>query len=119
MKEDGKVLISPEAFRRLAHFKKKDTGCVWWALVARVETNNQLFFTRELLAKELKITPTRLSRAITELEEMSLLLKDVRSGNTLAYRFNPTLLWKGTEEEHQRAVEEYEKKKGPHLRLVE
>lgn len=83
------------------------TARVLFAMLARLDYENNVLVPMVALAGELGLHPANLRRAIKDLEERGLLLRGPKVGNTPSFRLSPDFGWKGRGSNHRKALEEY------------
>jgi hypothetical protein len=105
---EGEVLLSPSALSLITDRKLRlDEIGVFFAFVKKVETGTRVVVSVDELTERLELTPRQVKKAIQRLIKLGVLLKESEPHLLNTYHFNPTMAWKGDEEEHLKAVDAY------------
>jgi DNA-binding transcriptional ArsR family regulator len=93
----GWVMNSQEALEQLAidDDLKGEAYKVLLLLLARLDFENWIQITQKEIAEKLKMKLPNVSRAISLLEEKSIILRGPKIGRSYAFRLNPYYGWKG------------------------
>lgn len=76
---------------------------VFWALIERLNFENDICLVQAEVAIELGMRFQNVSRAIKELIEQDIILKGPKNGRSHTYKLNPNMGWRGSGKGHQRA----------------
>lgn len=122
----GWVMNSQEALELLATDKdlKGETYRVLLLLLSRLDFENWIQVTQTEISEKLEMKKPNVSKAISILEDKSIILRGPKIGRTYAFRLNPYFGWKGKvrnlndyrREEEDREHREFRER---HLRAVE
>lgn len=117
---------SQEALELLATDKdlKGETYRVLLLLLSRLDFENWIQVTQTEISEKLEMKKPNVSKAISILEDKSIILRGPKIGRTYAFRLNPYYGWKGKvrnlndyrREENDREHREFRER---HLRAVE
>jgi predicted transcriptional regulator len=90
-----------EQFNRLEDFR------VLVALLKRLDYQNVIVVVQKEIAESLNMHKSQVSRAISRLVSVGAIFKGPRDGQSCMYRLNPNFGWKGSAENHVKALAEY------------
>lgn len=98
---------------------KADVLWVLMALFSQLEDGNRVVFSTLELAKELEVPRIYVADAIRHLVRIGAMGKGTREGSDRrSYQMNPNLVWKGTPEAHELALERYDRLKAANIKGV-
>ena len=106
------IHFRPDALLR---FRKMETLRVLMALFEKLDDGNRVVVHRGQLAEELEVTRAYVSIAIKQLKRSEAITKSTKVGMGWLYQLNPNLVWKGSVEDHDKAVEMYERMKAARI----
>lgn len=76
-------------------------------LLSRLDYENLLVINQSELAEYIGMTRNNFSRSMRNLIEKGIILKGPRIGVSRSFRLNPTYGWKGTANNHKKAVKQH------------
>jgi biotin operon repressor len=102
---DGWIAMAQHALMELAKANLgQQTTRVLFALLAKLDFENYLLVSQAEIASELDMKRPNVSEAITSLVTLGVLLKGPKAGRSVTYRLNPQYGWKGSAQNHQKAL---------------
>lgn len=103
----GWVAMSQDAMMELA---KSDLGAQDWrvlaAVLSKLDFENFLLLTIADLGKEIGMHRPHVSASIAKLEGLGVLIRGPKAGRSSTFRLNPSFGWKGSAQNHQKALRE-------------
>lgn len=113
--EDTYVRMFQQALDVVAKDKalSGETLRIWMKLLSELEDDNYMQLQQCVIAEEMGINKTHVSRAFRQLMEAGYLEEGPKSGRAKSYRVNPEIAWKGAGPKYTETM----KKRGK-LRLV-
>lgn len=101
----GWVAMSQDAMMELA---KSDLGAQDWrvlaAVLSKLDFENFLLLTISDLGKEIGMQRPHVSASIAKLEGLGVLIRGPKAGRSSTFRLNPSFGWKGSAQNHQKAL---------------
>lgn len=105
--KEGWLAMAQGALMELA---KSDLGQQDWrvlaAVIAKLDYENFLLLSVADLAKQIGMQRPHVSTSITKLESMGVLVRGPKAGRSSTFRLSPSLGWKGSASNHQKALKE-------------
>ena len=89
---------------------KADVLWVLMALFSQLEDGNRVVFSTVELAKKLEVPRVSVAYAIRHLVRIGAMSKGTREGDKRSYQMSPNLVWKGSQHDHERALDGYQLK---------
>lgn len=105
----SQAIISKDGWRRFS--KSMPVFRVMMFLYSRLQEGNQVVVEVGEIAKNIEVTRAYVSDAIRRLKRAGAITKANKVGATWTYQMSPNLMWKGSEEDHQKALDLYDRKK--------
>ena len=105
------IYISPGEVARL----HKDVLLVLMALFSQLEDGNRVGVSVKEMARELEVPRIYVADAIRHLVRVGVLSKGTREGDLRSYLMSPNLVWKGTPEAHELALQRYNRMKAARI----
>ena len=103
----GFNVMSQDAARTLAYTDLGGADLkVLWLLIANLETDNYILINQSELATEIGLRQPHFNRAIKKLVAEKILIEGAKLGKNKSYRLNAYYGWKGSAENHAKALEE-------------
>ena len=90
---------------------------VLFALFSKVDFENFILINQSEIAKELEMDKGDVSKAISKIVDLGVIIKGPKVGKSTTYRLNPEFGWKGSANNHKEAL--MEQMKGRGLSVVE
>ena len=90
---------------------------VLFAVFSKVDFENFILINQNEIAQELNMDRTNVSKAISKIVELGVIIKGPKVGRSTTYRLNPEFGWKGSASNHKEAL--MEQMKGRGLSVVE
>ena len=108
------IYISTEVTRL-----KADVLWVLMALFSRLEEGNRVMVSPTEMGRQLEVPRVIVSSAIRHLVRVGAMGKGTREGgDRRSYQMSPNLVWKGTPEAHELALEKYDRMKAAGITRV-
>ena len=102
----GFTVMSQHAARMLAYADLGGADLkVLWLLIANLETDNYILINQSELAIEIGLRQPHFNRAIKKLVAEEILIEGAKLGKNKSYRLNAYYGWKGSAENHAKALE--------------
>jgi hypothetical protein len=102
----GFTVMSQDAARMLAYADLGGADLkVLWLLIANLETDNYILINQSELAIEIGLRQPHFNRAIKKLVTEKILIEGAKFGKNKSYRLNAYYGWKGSTENHTKALE--------------
>lgn len=76
-------------------------------LIDKLDFENHLVISQTALGQELGMSRQNVQRSIRRLIELGALLEGPKNGQSRTYRLNPNFAWRGSGENHLKALAEY------------
>lgn len=93
--------------------RRKELGeeglAVFMAILARVDFGNDFLLSQATLGRKLGMQRQNVQRAIKRLIVMGILLEGEKDGQSRTYQLNPDIGWKGSAEDHHKALADQRK----------
>lgn len=105
----SQAIISRDGLQRF--LKSRQVFSVFMFLYSRLQEGNRVVVEVGEIAKGLEVTRAYVSDAIRRLKRAGAITKANKVGTTWTYQMSPNLMWKGSEEDHQKALDLYDRKK--------
>lgn len=90
---------------------------VLFALFSKVDFENFILINQNEIAHELEMDRTNVSKSISKLVDIGVIIKGPKVGRSSTYRLNPQFGWKGSAQNHKDAL--MKQMKGRGLYVVE
>lgn len=90
---------------------------VLFALFSKVDFENFILINQNEIAHELEMDRTNVSKSISKLVDIGVIIRGPKVGRSSTYRLNPEFGWKGSAKNHKEAL--MERMKGRGLSIVE
>jgi biotin operon repressor len=109
---NGWVAMSNEAHLIFAA-RRKDFGedgfGVMFFLLTKLDYENNLLINQAEVARSLGMYRQNVQRVVKRLISIGVLLEGPKAGQSRTYRLNPNFGWKGSAENHVKALDDYRK----------
>lgn len=110
---EGWFAMAQEALMTLARSNLSgQTMRVLFAVLSKVDFENFILISQSEIAKDLSIDKGDVSKSITKLIDIKVLIKGPKVGRSATYRLNPEFGWKGSASNHKEALMEQMKGRG-------
>jgi hypothetical protein len=106
---EGWVAMAQNALDMLANIRSLDDHRVLMALLARLDFENLIQIEQVAIAEHLGMQKPNVNRSIKRLVSFGVLLEGPRIGRSRTYRLNPNYGWKGSTQNHHKALRAGEK----------
>ncbi len=80
---------------------------VMYSLIARLDDRNLVRTTQVEIAQHLERHPITVKRSIKRLIECGFIIECWRTGRSHTYKLNPNYCWRGSDDDHIRALMEH------------
>ena len=105
----GFLGVSLDAAKILSEYKIGETGFrVLLRIVAETSMNNMININQSDLAREMGLAKSNFNRSLKRLIELEIILEDKKEGQSKTYCLNPKYAWRGSTNNHIKALENYE-----------
>jgi RIO-like serine/threonine protein kinase len=84
---------------------------VFLVLLANLEHENFILTPQARMAESIGMKPTHFSRSVSRLVEEGVIEKGPKIGRMNSYKLNPEYGWKGSAQNHQKALDERRKQR--------
>lgn len=91
---------------------------VFFLLLTRLDFENRLLINQAEIARELGMHRQHVQRSIKKLLELGAILEGPKVGQNRSYRLNPNLAWRGSAENHKKALEKQRKQRKQRMKAA-
>lgn len=118
---EGWLAVAQLALDTIAE-RRKELGeeglAVFMAILAKVEFGNDFLLSQAKLGRKLGMQRQNVQRSIKRLIAMGIILEGEKEGQNRTYQLNPNIGWKGSTEDHHKALGAHRKKKMKAARIT-